>query len=303
MAKPKTHFECTACGYNTAKWLGKCPDCAEWNSFVEVQARLESQDARSIRPKPSPKTGSTASEAGPGRPQPITSLSEGGAQIRWPTGIGELDRILGGGLVPGSVTLIGGDPGVGKSTLLLQVALALSSAGRRVLYASGEESQDQILGRAQRLGSLSDALFLQSETDLSLIEDGLNRTAPDVLILDSVQTVYLPELSGAPGNLSQVREVASRLMVHAKSTGRAVLLVGHVTKGGQLAGPKTLEHIVDTVIYFEGGSHPPYRVLRGQKNRFGATGELGLFEMTAEGLREVAEPSAMLLRDRPSERP
>jgi DNA repair protein RadA/Sms len=239
-----------------------------------------------------------------GRPISITALPatppDGGRIV---TGIEEFDRILGGGFVPGSVTLIGGEPGVGKSTLLLQAAIAVAAQGRRVLYASGEESVQQVQARAERLGGMTGSLFLQAETSLDSILNGADSIDPAVIVLDSVQTVYVPELGGAPGNFSQVRECASRMVLHAKATGRCVLLVGHVTKDGQLAGPKTLEHIVDTVVYFEGDAHPPYRILRARKNRFGATGELGLFEMTGKGLQGVAEPSAALLADRPTDRP
>ncbi len=296
MAKPKVHYECTQCGCTSAKWLGRCPDCSEWNTFVEARpaAPVDARSARSITP---------AGEGNPAGPVAITQLRDADEGARWATGIGEFDRILGGGLVPGSVTLVGGSPGVGKSTLLMQVALALAAEGRRVLYASGEESTAQVRSRAKRLGTPSDLLFLQAETDLTRILEGSDATTPQVLIVDSVQTTFAPDLGGTPGNVSQVREVAARLVLYAKATGRAVLLVGHVTKGGQLAGPKTLEHVVDTVIYFEGDANPPYRVLRGVKNRFGATGELGLFEMTGDGLMEIREPSRALLEDRPADRP
>jgi len=313
----KTQYECSACGHRSLKWLGRCPDCSEWNVFVEVRAKAaEAPPERSIRARPRGPSGSsrggspkvvplsTAAHAVGGRPVAITSLpaaDEAGGRVE--TTIPELDRILGGGLVPGSVTLVGGEPGVGKSTLLLQAAMAVAATGRRVLYASGEESVRQVQGRAERLGGMTGSLFLQAETSLDSILDGADGLDPAVIVLDSVQTVYVPELGGAPGNFSQVRECASRMVLHAKATGRAVVLVGHVTKDGKLAGPKTLEHIVDTVVYFEGDAHPPFRVLRSRKNRFGATGELGLFEMTGAGLIGVAEPSAMLLEDRPIERP
>lgn len=296
MAKPKVHYECAQCGYRSSKWLGRCSDCSEWNTFVEVREE-PAVDARSPRAVTRVPGGAT------GKPIPITQLTDEDVAKRWETGIGEFDRILGGGLVPGSVTLVGGSPGVGKSTLLLQVALSLSSSGQRVLYASGEESTAQIRDRAHRLGTPNDRLLLQAETDLKRILQASDEVQPQVIVVDSVQTTFAPELGGTPGNVSQVREVAARLVLYAKATGRAVLLVGHVTKGGQLAGPKTLEHVVDTVIYFEGDANPPYRVLRGVKNRFGATGELGLFEMTGEGLREITEPSAALLQDRPADRP
>jgi len=296
MAKPNIYFECSQCGYRSAKWLGRCSDCSEWNTFVESR----DEPVADVR---SPRSVTRSPGGANGKPIPITQLTDDDVAKRWQTGIGEFDRILGGGLVPGSVTLVGGSPGVGKSTLLLQVALSLSRQGQRVLYASGEESTGQVRDRALRLGKLDDRLLLQAETDLKRILSAADDIGPQVIIVDSVQTTFAPELGGTPGNVSQVREVAARLVLYAKATGRAVLLVGHVTKGGQLAGPKTLEHVVDTVIYFEGDANPPYRVLRGIKNRFGATGELGLFEMTGEGLREIAEPSAALIRDRPSDRP
>ena len=295
MAKRKTRYECGACGYQSPRWLGRCPECQEWNTLVECLHVPEDPARGSIRSR----------SDGPGLGEQavaITELSEGDGLKRLDSGIEEFDRILGGGFVSGSVTLLGGEPGVGKSTLLLQVAMALAATGHKVLYASGEESVAQVRGRANRIGTLDGHLFLQSETDLGRILASSDELGPEVLVRDSVQTVFVADLGGTIGNVAQVREVTSRLVQHAKSTGRIVLLVGHVTKGGQLAGPRTLEHLVDTVIYFEGGSHPPYRVLRGEKNRFGATGELGLFEMTSGGLRGVSEPSSVLLQDRPDNR-
>jgi len=295
VAKRKTRYECGACGYQSPRWLGRCPECRDWNTLVECLHVPEDPARGSIRVR--------SDGAGPGeRAVAITELGDGDGQERMCSGLDEFDRILGGGFVSGSITLLGGEPGVGKSTLLLQVAMALAATGHKVLYASGEESVDQVRGRANRIGALDEHLFLQSETDLGRILASSDALGPEVLVLDSVQTVFVADVGGTIGNVAQVREVTSRLVQHAKSTGRIVLLVGHVTKGGQLAGPRTLEHLVDTVIYFEGGSHPPYRVLRGEKNRFGATGELGLFEMTSGGLRGVAEPSAVLLQDRPDNR-
>jgi len=299
MARARVSFECSACGHRSAKWLGRCPDCSTWNTMLEVEQRTERTGKAAARTAGARLT----SPGAQGRPLPITQLAaDGQPDRRLESGVGEFDRILGGGLVPGSVTLIGGEPGVGKSTLLLQVAAGLANNGHRVLYASGEESVAQVRDRAVRLGGLHDFLFLQSETELDRVLDGAKGTTPSVLVLDSVQTAFVPDVGSTPGSVSQVREVAARLVLHAKSTGRAVLLVGHVTKQGELAGPRTLEHIVDAVIYFEGSANPPFRVLRGQKNRFGSTGELGLFEMTAEGLKEIAEPSAALLADRPTDR-
>ena len=293
MAKKRVQYECSACGTRSAKWLGRCGDCGDWNSFMEVPPEVAPDPRRSPRP---PKPGGN-------RPVATSEAPSGQEDQRLSTGIGELDRILGGGLVPGSVTLIGGSPGVGKSTLLMQTALGISGAGGRVLYVSGEESVPQVRSRSLRLGQAEDLLFLLAETDLIRTLESAEQIAPDVLIVDSVQTSFVPEIGGTPGGISQVREVAARLVLYAKATSRAVLVVGHVTKGGQLAGPRTLEHVVDTVIYFEGDAHPPFRVLRAEKNRFGATGELALFEMTEKGLIEVAEPSAALIADRPSDRP
>ncbi len=276
--------------------MGRCPDCKEWNTLVEAMPPPADPTAGSIRARGERSLTEAA-------PVPITEVGNAVEDARVVTGIEEFDRILGGGLVRGSITLVGGEPGVGKSTLLLQAAMSVASAGNAVLYASGEESKAQVSERARRLGVPSDQLFIQAETDLGRILAASDKLDPQVVVLDSVQTVFVAELGGTIGNVSQVREVTSRLVQHAKSTGRVVLVVGHVTKGGQLAGPRTLEHLVDTVIYFEGGSHPPYRVLRSEKNRFGATGELGLFEMAESGLKSVSEPSGVLLRDRAEGRP
>lgn len=298
MARARVEYQCNECGYRSPKWLGKCPDCSNWNSFVEARPAVEIASGKAA----ARTAGARMGGADDAIPRPVTQLGSDEPTTRLVSGIGEFDRILGGGLVPGSVTLIGGEPGVGKSTLLLQVAAGLARGGARVLYASGEESAAQVRDRAERLDALHDFLFLQSETQLDRVLDGCERVAPQALVLDSVQTAFVPDVGSTPGSVSQVREVASRLVLHAKATGRAVLLVGHVTKSGELAGPRTLEHIVDAVIYFEGSANPPFRVLRGQKNRFGSTGELGLFEMAAAGLKEVAEPSAALLADRPTGR-
>ncbi|MCO4772674.1 MAG: DNA repair protein RadA [Deltaproteobacteria bacterium] len=298
MARKRTQYECSNCGHRTAKWLGRCPDCSQWNTFVEKTPVAETSGKAGAR-----ASGARVGAQGAKGPKPVTQLGSEADLPRLHSGITEFDRILGGGLVPGSVTLIGGEPGVGKSTLLLQVAAGLARAGQRVLYASGEESVAQVRDRAERLGGLHDFLYLQSETQLDRVLDGAETIKPGVLVLDSVQTAFVSDVGSTPGSISQVREVASRLVLHAKATNRAVLLVGHVTKSGEIAGPRTLEHIVDAVIYFEGSANPPFRVLRGQKNRFGSTGELGLFEMAADGLREVLEPSAALLQDRPTGRP
>lgn len=291
MSKSRLAYECTSCGARANKWLGRCVDCGQWNSMVEV---VEA-------PSSARKTTSAAAYA-PGRPTPITELPEPTAEGRWSTGMAELDRVLGGGLLPGAIVLLGGEPGVGKSTLLLQMATALARAGRRVLYASGEESLHQIQQRAKRLDSLEGNLFLQAETNVSQVLIGADQIDPAVIIVDSVQTSHCPDLPSAPGSVSQVREVCAAMVTHGKRHARAVVLVGHVTKEGQLAGPRALEHLVDTVIYFESDAQPPLRVLRAEKNRFGASGELAIFEMAGDGLHEVAEPSAVFLRDRPSDR-
>ena len=298
MARARIEYECNSCGHKTAKWLGRCPDCSQWNTFVEKASQAAISGKAGAR-----TAGARIGKQSADGPVPVTQLGSMADTPRLHSGIGEFDRILGGGLVAGSVTLIGGEPGVGKSTLLLQVAAGLARSGQRVMYASGEESAAQVRDRAERLGGLHDFLYLQSETHLERVLDGAERVKPGVIVVDSVQTAFVPDVGSTPGSVSQVREVAARLVLHAKATGRVVLLVGHVTKAGELAGPRTLEHIVDAVIYFEGSANPPFRVLRGQKNRFGSTGELGLFEMGSDGLREVAEPSAALLRDRPTGRP
>ncbi len=276
MPTAKTAFVCQECGYRSIRWLGKCPGCGAWNSFAEELV------------VPSARIGAVQSR--PARPRPITEVetSEG---LRVSTGISSLDEVLGGGLVIGSVVLLGGEPGIGKSTLSLQIGKALAKSGRRVLYASGEESPAQIRLRAERMSALDEDLFLLSETDLEAILSGTRGVNPDVVILDSIQTVYLPEVQSAPGSVSQVRECASRLTRYAKEEGKTVLIIGHVTKEGVLAGPRTLEHLVDVVLYFEGDRYEDFRILRSVKNRFGPAGELAVFEMTGMGLREVPNPS------------
>lgn len=288
MAKAKTVFICQACGYESAKWMGRCTACGEWNMMVEEVKREEGAP------------GNLGALSHP-KPLPLKEI-EVDKEVRLHTGSGELDRVLGGGLVRGSLVLVGGDPGIGKSTLLLQVCRHLGKAGT-VLYASGEESQQQIKLRADRLGVDTESLLLMSETDLDVIIQAVEDTKPAVLIVDSVQTVYKSDLSSAPGSVSQVREVTMELMRRAKGTDMAVLLVGHVTKDGALAGPRVLEHMVDCVLYFEGERHQSYRVLRAVKNRFGSTNEIGVFEMQDKGLAEVGNPSKMLLSGRPKEAP
>lgn len=283
MAKIKTHFECQQCGYQTPRWMGRCPECGGWGTLVEERPAPESRVAGIRTPSASPV--------------PITEV-QGPALSRIPTGFPEVDHTLGGGVVPGSVVLIGGDPGIGKSTLLLQVAARMASQGRKALYVSGEESAEQIRVRAERVGAMSPLLYLTAETLLETIIDHGERITPDLLIVDSVQTMYAGVLESPPGSISQVREVATRLLTMSKERGISTCLIGHVTKEGSFAGPKALEHIVDTVVYFEGDRQHAYRILRVTKNRFGSTHEIGIFEMTEAGLQEVGNPSRMFLADR-----
>ena len=283
MAKSKTVFFCQNCGNEFSKWAGQCPACKEWNTLVEEEKRVTTGKVRS--------TDSVRRE--PVKISEVVS-SEG---ERFSTGIPELDRVLGGGLVKGSMTLIGGDPGIGKSTLLLQVCNHMAKQGRKVLYISGEESMQQIRIRAERLDTLQD-LYLLCETNLDLIEEVLRRDTPEVVVIDSIQTMYVEEISSAPGSVSQVREATALLLRIAKSLGISVFLVGHVTKEGAVAGPRVLEHMVDTVLYFEGDRHAAYRILRGVKNRFGSTNEIGVFEMEEKGLAEVENPSSYMLDGR-----
>jgi DNA repair protein RadA/Sms len=283
--KIKTVFACQACGLESSKWLGRCPDCGEWNSFAE-----ERQEA------PAPRQAAGAVREHGGRPQPY-DLVDVGETERLPSGIGEFDRVLGGGIVPGSMVLIGGEPGIGKSTLLLQVAHLLSRAGP-VLYVSGEESERQIKLRGDRLGIRAPGLLLMAETSLERILDQVEQLQPFALVVDSVQTVYSSKFPSAPGSITQVREVATQLLFLAKGRGLTTFLIGHVTKDGNLAGPKSLEHIVDTVLYFEGEKRQHHRIVRAVKNRFGAVSEMGVFEMTGGGLQPVANPSALFLSER-----
>jgi DNA repair protein RadA/Sms len=286
MAKTRTHFSCQACGYQTAKWLGRCPDCGAWNSLVE-----ETEPGSEARPAWGASGGAT-------KPVPLPEVTAD-AEPRRKTGIQELDRVLGGGVVPGSLVLLGGDPGIGKSTLLLTALDRLSRSGP-TLYVSGEESLRQTKMRADRLGVLAPQLHLFAETDANAVLGAASELQPTALVVDSIQTMYLPELSSAPGSITQVREVAGRLMAFAKKSGVATFLVGHVTKDGAIAGPRVLEHMVDTVLYFEGERGHPFRILRAHKNRFGSTNELGVFEMKGQGLAEVADPSALFLSERPA---
>lgn len=282
MAKTRTVHRCTACGWETPKWSGRCDGCGEWNSLVE---ELE------VRDTPGSLAPPTSS------PARIAEVTDVGAVAR-PTGLTEVDRVLGGGFVPGSVTLVGGEPGIGKSTLLLQLVGATAGHGSVSLYVSGEESAGQVKARAGRLGAIHDDLWLVAETALPHILDHLDSIRPDVVVIDSVQTLHDPAIASAPGSVAQVRECANRLVGHAKRHGTTVLLVGHVTKEGTLAGPRVLEHVVDTVLEFDGDRHHGLRLLRASKHRFGATTEVGLLQMDGAGLSAVADPSRLFLADR-----
>src|SRR5436305_1534194 len=293
--KAKTVYRCTECGAEHPKWAGRCDVCGAWNSLVEEMAARSAPSGGASR-----RAGGTRTLAEGGSVAVTPRLREvsGSEARRWKTGIDEFDFVLGGGIVPGSMILIGGEPGIGKSTLLLQVAARLQSSDRATLYASGEESALQIKLRADRLGEDAGDVSLLSETNLETVLTTAAAAAPAVLIVDSIQTVFTTDLEGAPGNVGQVRECAARLMRFAKEAGPAVLLVGHVTKGGGIAGPKTLEHIVDTVLYFEGESTLDHRILRAVKNRFGSVDEIGVFAMTGAGLEPVADPAAAFLAGR-----
>ncbi len=293
MAKaPKSFFACQECGSQSQKWLGRCPDCGAWNSFVEELAAAAAAAGKSA----------------------ITSVMSGGrAQLysdidaivstRLPTGIGEFDRVLGGGIVPGSLVLLGGEPGIGKSTLLLQAAANFARDIGPVLYCSGEESEHQIKMRGERLGVGDAPLYLLAETCLERVIEEATRVKPALLVVDSIQTIFSMKLQSAPGSVGQVRQAATELLFTAKGRNLPTILVGHVTKDGSLAGPKVLEHVVDTVLYFEGEKHHSHRVIRAVKNRFGAVSELGVFEMTGRGLKAVPNPSALFLAERPKNVP
>ena len=292
--KAKTVYRCTDCGAEHARWAGRCDACGEWNTLVEeiAAARPAAHGRRAAGPH--------GKAGGPVAQTPRLKDVAGSESPRWKTGLAEFDFALGGGIVPGSMILIGGEPGIGKSTLLLQVAARLQQSGRRSLYASGEESPLQVRLRADRLDETAGDVELLSETNLETVIATADARRPDVLIVDSIQTLYTADLEGAPGNVGQVRECAARLMRFAKDSGGTVFVVGHVTKGGGIAGPKTLEHIVDTVLYFEGESSLDHRVLRATKNRFGSVDEIGVFRMTERGLEAVANPSELFLGDRQS---
>lgn len=287
--KQKTTFFCKECGFESPKWLGQCPGCKEWDSFVEEPV-VKTAAGRSV---------TVTEHREPSKLSEIVTNDE----VRTLTGIGELDRVLGGGIVTGSLVLVGGDPGIGKSTLLLQMCKQLAEAGKNVLYVSGEESVKQIKMRADRLGTFQKELFLLSETDLDIVTEVIGRKKPEIVIIDSIQTMYREEIGSAPGSVSQVRETTSTLMRLAKSLPVSIFIVGHVTKEGVVAGPRVLEHMVDTVLYFEGDGGASYRFLRGVKNRFGSTDEIGVFEMRGNGLVEVPNPSEYMLAGKPKQAP
>jgi DNA repair protein RadA/Sms len=284
MAKTRTQFVCQQCGSTSPKWMGRCPDCGEWNTLVETIVESKERSPLSY----------AVQRSKPQRLSEVTSDDLERVQLPMP----EFSRVLGGGIVPGSLVLVGGDPGIGKSTLLLQVSALLTEALGKVLYVSGEESVQQIKMRAQRLGINTDWLYLLTETNLNIIVEHVQELAPKMVVVDSIQTAYLDELNSTAGSISQVRECASRLRQVAKGEGISIFLVGHVTKAGSIAGPKVLEHIVDTVLYLEGDRFHAYRLLRSVKNRFGATSEVGVFEMGSEGLIEVTNPSEAFLAER-----
>ncbi|HBF0730234.1 TPA: DNA repair protein RadA [Clostridioides difficile] len=288
MAKIKTKYVCQSCGYETAKWLGKCPECTKWNTFVEEIDQKSTPKEVFIIDKSSSK------------PVSINSI-ESKEEERFTTDINELDRVLGGGIVKGSLVLVGGDPGIGKSTLLIQVSSNVANLGKTVLYITGEESESQIKMRAKRLGINSENLYIFAENNLSIIESYLESVNPELIILDSIQTVFSPEISSAPGTVSQIKEGTSKFMKISKKMGISTFIVGHVTKEGSLAGPKLLEHMVDTVLYFEGERYNTYRLVRAVKNRFGSTNELGVFEMRDLGLVELDNPSKILISEKPKD--
>lgn len=290
MAKAKkTAYFCKECGMESSKWLGQCPGCGAWGSFVE-------------EPVVRTSTGKAVAHKESRQPSKLSEV-EFSEDTRIASGIEELDRVLGGGIVVGSLVLVGGDPGIGKSTLLLQMCQKLVQQGKKVLYVSGEESEKQIKMRADRLGVFQSDLLVMSETDLDIVAETITRSTPDVVIIDSIQTMYREEIGSAPGSVGQVRETTSTLLRLAKGMSISIFIVGHVTKEGVVAGPRVLEHMVDTVLYFEGDGGASYRFLRGVKNRFGSTNEVGVFEMRGSGLAEVANPSEFMLQGKPEDAP
>jgi DNA repair protein RadA/Sms len=304
VSRSKMVFRCTQCGFESPKWLGRCSDCGGWNTLQEEAARAEpASAAHRARAFRLPDAGG----AGPGAatsstPLPLAEIKSEAAARR-SIGISELDRVLGGGLVPGSLILVGGDPGIGKSTLLLQALARIARPDGPALYVSGEESPEQVKLRATRLGISGESLLLLAETRADLVTAAIERARPAAVVIDSVQTIYDPEVASAPGSVSQVREVAARFLYQSKSLGIPTFLVGHVTKSGELAGPRVLEHMVDTVLYFESSGGHPYRILRAHKNRFGSTNEIGVFEMRGAGLEVVHNPSELFLAERPEGAP
>lgn len=286
MAKTKTVFVCSSCGYESTKWLGKCPGCNEWNSFYEEKLAKSTKGSKLDKPKSV-------------TPRPLKEVV-GKDAVRTSTGFGELNRVLGGGLVEGSLVLLGGEPGIGKSTLILQICDKLKTNGK-VLYVSGEESAEQIKLRADRLEIHKDNLLFLGETDIDLIEGAILELNPKLVIIDSIQTMYSDEITSAAGSVSQVREITARIMKLCKANGITTIIIGHVTKEGNIAGPRVLEHMVDTVLYLEGERYFSYRILRGVKNRFGSTNEIGMFEMQNEGMVEITNPSSILISERDEE--
>lgn len=290
-AKSATVFFCNSCGFESSKWMGQCPGCKEWNTFVEEPSATIKGSGGVTQMKRRELNS---------MPQKISAISLENEE-RFITGIEELDRVLGGGIVPGSLVLVGGDPGIGKSTLLLQVCKALTDKSMNVLYVSGEESVRQIKMRADRIGDFSDNLSIFAETNLYDIESVIRKEMPKVVVIDSIQTMFSEDVSSAPGSVSQVRETTNLLLQIAKGLNISIFIVGHVTKEGTVAGPRVLEHMVDTVLYFEGDRFASYRILRGVKNRFGSTNEIGVFEMGQDGLKEVKNPSEYMLSGRPED--
>lgn len=301
----KTHYACQNCGHGSAQWLGRCPSCGNWNTFVEERPEIEASERKGgISDEKIRKISESKSKGQTTRtnkPQRIKDL-ESSSEVRWSTGIGELDRVLGGGMVEGSYLLLGGEPGIGKSTLLLQAMEKLAQT-KKVLYVTGEESVEQVKLRAERLSVRGDNLFLAAETNWEKVLGMVEETGPDVLAVDSIQTMFTSEIGSAPGSVAQVREVGARLMHLAKRAGIVVILVGHVTKDGSIAGPRVLEHMVDTVLYFESVGGQSFRILRSVKNRFGSTNEIGVFDMVESGLEEVRNPSELFLAERPKGAP
>lgn len=291
MKADKTTFFCSDCGYETPKWMGRCPSCGAWNTLVEAPAETKTKSGAASVRRGAPRS----------RPEKLDSIGEE-TELRFPTGFGEFDRVLGGGAVRGSLVLVGGAPGIGKSTLLLQFCGNVGT-GEKILYVTGEESKSQLKMRARRLGVAAENLYVLAETELPEIVDVVNELTPTVLIVDSIQTMYNPELNSGPGSVAQVKDCTLAFMQLAKSSGMTAFIVGHVNKEGAIAGPKVLEHMVDCVLYFEGYRSLSYRILRAAKNRFGSTNEIGVFDMQDEGLVEVENPSEMLLSGRPKDAP